>query len=196
MKYLKLFESHQIEAEVAKICHRYNITDWELNSDGLVDVDCDIDLSKKGLTELPLKFGEVTGFFNCDKNKLNTLEGSPHTVGSYFSCDENQLNSLEFAPKSVGDFYCRDNNIRSFEGLVNINQLYCFGNPVFEIWRIIDHNQCDTRISVKWDSEKMDFFNDLDIIRGEEIVLDRLNFFLSEIGLNPVETVKGYKIID
>jgi hypothetical protein len=39
MKYLKLFENHQTESEVAEICKEYVIKNWTLNSDGLVDVD-------------------------------------------------------------------------------------------------------------------------------------------------------------
>jgi hypothetical protein len=221
MRYLKLFENHQTEAEVAEICQRYGIENWTLNSDGLVDVDGNVDLSECMLTKLPLKFGHVTGyfycadnllttlegaphtvvnFFNCQSNQLTSLEGAPHTVGSGFQCENNNLTSLEFAPKSVGsNFWCRFNNIRSFEGLVNIGgDFYCADNPLEKIWNIINP------IDNKWDNDKMDFFNDLDIIRGEEIVLDRLNFFLSEIGLTErnlftftsVETVKGYKIID
>ena len=192
MKYLKLFENHQTETEVAKICKEYGIKNWTLNSDGLVDVDANVVLYNCDLTELPLKFGTVTDYFNCDNNKLTSLKGSPHTVGSFFSCEHNQLDSLEFAPKSIRGFIsCENNNIRSFDGLVSIgSNFYCINSPIEEIWRIINPG------TFKWDNEKMDFFNDLDIIRGEEIILDRLNFFLSEIGLNPVETVKGYKIID
>ena len=171
MKYLKLFENYQSESEVTKICEKYGITDWKLNPNGLVDVDGDIDLSMKGLTELPLKFGEVTGSFNCYKNRLTSLKGAPHTVRMLF-------------------FSCEKNNIRSFEGLVHISgNFYCTGNPVEEIWDIINPR------TDKWDNEKMDFFNDLDIIRGEEIAIERLNFFLEEIGLDTVESVKGYKNI-
>jgi hypothetical protein len=214
MRYLKLFEGYQSESEVAEICKEYGIENWTLNSDGLVDVDGNVDLSECMLTKLPLKFGHVTGyfycadnllttlegaphtvgnFFNCQSNQLTSLEGAPHTVGSGFQCENNNLTSLEFAPKSVGsNFWCKFNNIRSFDGLVNIGgDFYCADNPLSNIWRLIINFGNE-----KWDSEKMEFFNDLDIIRGEEIILDRLNFFLSEISLNPVETVKGYKIID
>ena len=41
----------------------------------------------------------------------------------------------------------------------------------------------------------MEFFNDLDIIRGDEIAIERFNFFLEEIGRPSVESVKGYKNI-
>ena len=199
MKYLKLFENHQTESEVAKICEQYRIVNWTLNSDGLVDVDGHVNLNGKvlytigrySLEKLPLKFGTVTGYFLCNNNKLTTLEGAPHTVGNSFGCDGNKLTSLEFAPKSVGEhFWCNYNNIRSFEGLVNIvGNFYSSDNPVWEICEIINP------IDNKWDNEKMEFFNDLDIIRGEEIAIDRFNFFLEEMGLPTVESVKGYKNI-
>jgi hypothetical protein len=41
----------------------------------------------------------------------------------------------------------------------------------------------------------MEFFNDLEIIRGEEIAIERLNFFLEEMNLPTVESVEGYKNI-
>ena len=213
MKYLKLFEGYnQFESEIAEICKEYNIKSWTLNSDGLVDVDGHVYLYGKNLKKLPLKFGTVTGYFDCTNNKLISLEGSPHTVGDFFKCNGNQLTSLKGAPHTIGsgfncednkltslegapfsvvnNFWCANNNIRSFEGLINIGWcFYCSDNPVKEIWDII--NPSDN----KWDSEKMDFFNDLDIIRGEEIAIERLNFFLEEIGKEPVESVEGYKNI-
>ena len=237
MKYLKLFEGYQTESEVAEICKKYGIKNWTLNSDGLVDVDGSVYLSYNVLTKIPLKFGEVTGDFkcdsnrltslegaphtvshffcnnnildslefapksvggnfNCDKNQLTSLEGAPHTVDGFFSCDDNQLTSLEFAPKSVaGDFWCLNNNIRSFEGLVNIKGNFeCDVNPLIEIWKIISPDTTDELVD-EWDNEKMEFFNELDIIRGEEIAIERFNFFLEEIGLPTVEEVRGYKNI-
>ena len=201
MKYLKLFESHQSETEVAKICKKYRIKNWTLNKDGLVDVDGHVNLylgtkSIEDEVQLPLKFREVTRSFYCNRNKLTTLEGAPNTVGGHFNCSLNQLTSLEFAPKKVRNYFdCRDNNIRSFEGLVNIGgDFYCHGNPVFEIWRIITDTSLEFENN-KWDNEKMEFFNDLDIIRGDEIAIERLNFFLEEIGKEPVEKVRGYKNI-
>jgi hypothetical protein len=195
MRYLRLFEGYQSESEVAKICKEYGINNWTLNSDGLVDVDDDVNLygmiDRKSLTKLPLKFGQVTGYFSINNNELTSLEGAPHSVGGFFSCEHNRITSLEFAPKLLSNnFRCSYNKIRSFEGLINIgNSFYCTGNPLKEIWDIINP------IDNKWDNEKMDFFNDLDIIRGEEIAIDRFNFFLEEIGREPVEEVEGYKNI-
>ncbi len=193
MRYLKLFEGYNhFESEIADICKEYNIDNFFINPDGLVDVDGDVNLDYKKLNKyIPLKFQNVTGDFNVDDNRLISLEGSPNMVGGDFRCNDNLLNDLEGAPHTVdGDFWCENNDIRSFEGLVNIKgDFYCLHNPVWEIWYIINPR------TNKWDSEKMEFFNDLDIIRGEEIAIERLNFFLEEMGLPTVESVKGYKNI-
>ena len=189
MKYLKLFENYQSESEVAEICEKFRIKNWSL-VDGLVNVDGDVSLTLSKITNIPLKFGTVTGNFFCSSNYLSSLEGCPNRVGGEFDCKFNEITSLEGCPKSVGgDFYCYDNNIREFTGIKYIGgDLICYNNPIGNIWKIISSNR-------EWDNEKMEFFNDLEIIRGEEIAIERLNFFLEEMGLPTVESVKGYKNI-
>ena len=54
MKHIKLFESFN---DIDSICKKYNITNYTINSDGSIDVDGDVNLSNRGLTKLPLKFG-------------------------------------------------------------------------------------------------------------------------------------------
>ena len=117
MKYLKMFEGYQSESEVEEICKQYGIQNWSLEG-GLVNVQGNVDLYNKGLTHIPLKFGVVTGSFECSVNKLTSLEGCPLRVGGNFSCYNNKLTSLEGCPKYVGDdFYCGLNNIREFTGI-------------------------------------------------------------------------------
>jgi hypothetical protein len=192
MKHIKLFEGYQSESEVQEICKKYSIKNWSINSDGLVDVNGNVNLNNQGLTEIPLKFGKVTGDFYCNDNNLTTLKGAPHRVGGRFDCDDNRLTSLEFCPSLVGGyFYCRHNNIREFTGLKYIGgDFYCTGNPIEKIWDIISPNY-------KWDEDLMEFFEDCSIIHddGQSVAIDRLNFFLEEIGLEPVEKVDGYNNI-
>ena len=78
----------------------------------------DLDLSRKGLTELPdLSEVVVKGNFYCSENKLTSLDGAPQTVGGDFNCSINQLTSLEGAPKEVGGgFSCFHNELTSLEG--------------------------------------------------------------------------------
>ena len=184
---MRVFENYQSESEVSEICKRYGIKNWSLEG-GLVNVNDDVYLSN-GLTHIPLKFGVVTGYFDCGWNKLTSLEGCPIRVGGYFSCDYNKLTSLVGCPKYVGgDFWCRENNIREFTGVKYIERrLRCDGNPIWNIWEIISPEG-------KWDEDQMVLFDDCSVIQddGEAVAIDRLNFFLEEIGLEPVEKVDGY----
>jgi len=114
MKYLKYFESKK---DIDSICNRYGIDDYTVNPDGTVDVDGNVNLYNKGLDEIPLKFGYVSGYFDCGNNKLTSLEGSPREVGGYFDCRYNQLTSLVSAPEEVGDsFHCWGNGLTSLMG--------------------------------------------------------------------------------
>jgi hypothetical protein len=64
------------------------------------------------LTELPLVFNRVNGYFRCSYNKLTTLEGCPKWISGNFSCSYNNLTSLEFGPDYVGsNFWCNDNKL-------------------------------------------------------------------------------------
>jgi hypothetical protein len=92
------------------ICKQYNIKNYTINDDGSIDVDGDVTLNNKGLTELPLTFNKVTGYFICSNNQLTSLKGSPRWVGSWFSCYNNQLTSLEFSPDYVGDDFISEIN--------------------------------------------------------------------------------------
>ena len=162
MKYLKLYENFE---DIDSICQKFGIKNYTINSDGSIDVDGNVDLIDKGLTKLPLKFRNVTGYFNCRINQLTSLEGGPQSTG-YFNCRNNQLTSLEYAPLSVGGgFDCDD-------------------NPVESIWNLfIDYSQVDML-------NDYDPVRD-----GQIIILDRLNEFLEQIGKQPVTSVKGYKCI-
>jgi hypothetical protein len=114
MKYLKYFESN---SDIDVICKKYGIKNYHINEDGTVDVDGDVDLFGDGLTKLPLKFGYVSGNFDCETNKLITLEGAPKEVGGYFDCHSNKLTSLEDAPKKVdGSFHCYNNRLTTLRG--------------------------------------------------------------------------------
>jgi hypothetical protein len=97
---------------ISLICEKYNITNYTINGEGSIDVVGDVDLYDKGLTELPLTFNKVTGWFDCSNNQLTTLKGCPRWVGRYFDCNINQLTSLEFSPDYIGGYFdCRYNEL-------------------------------------------------------------------------------------
>jgi hypothetical protein len=101
---------------ISLICNKYNITNYTINPDGSIDVNGSVDLSGFGLTQLPLRFNRVTGYFNCNYNKLTTLEGCPKWISGWFGCRGNNLTSLEFSPDYVGNYFsCNNNRLSSLE---------------------------------------------------------------------------------
>jgi hypothetical protein len=125
MKYLKYFESNK---SIDAICKKYGIKNYNINQDGTVDVNGNVNLSDCGLKELPLKFGYVSHSFYCINNELMFLQGSPREVGGDFGCGFNRLTSLQGGPKSVGgDFGCIHNQLKSLMGAPEIvyGSFYC-----------------------------------------------------------------------
>jgi hypothetical protein len=68
---------------------------------GMVDVDGSVEL-KSQLTKLPIRFGQVSGDFDCYLNSLTSLTGAPTSVGGDVAFNNNSLTSLTGAPTSVG----------------------------------------------------------------------------------------------
>ena len=135
LKHLKSF-NESIESDIDSICKKYKIKDYIINSDGYIDVDWDVDLSRKNLTKLPLKFNKVSGSFYCFSNQLTTLEGSPKEVGGSFYCFSNQLTTLEGCPKEIGgSFDCNNNKLTTLEvGPIKVGGYFiCHKNPLPDI---------------------------------------------------------------
>ena len=132
----------------------YEIVDDKYNVQGNVEIQY---LDKLNLTELPIKFGYVSGYFNCYfnqltslkgcpdkvdgnfncfKNKLISLEGCPKEVGGNFNCYSNKLKTLKYCPEKIGGvFNCSDNQLISLEGCpekVNGNFL-CYDNQLISL---------------------------------------------------------------
>jgi hypothetical protein len=131
---IKKFEQYNNEKIIHDLCREYVIENYTINEDGSIDVDGSVLISNNPhLKELPLRFNKVSGFFNCSRNSLTTLDGCPKEVGGYFSCGENQLTSLIGCPEVVGyGFDCWQNEIENLEGLssrINGN-LVCTNNRI------------------------------------------------------------------
>lgn len=91
---------------------------WEFDPEtGLVNIEGDFWCDYQDLTDFKgIRFGTVSGEFNCSDNTLTSLEGAPQRVGGDFYCVNNQLTSLEGAPKKVGgSFACHANLLTSLE---------------------------------------------------------------------------------
>ncbi len=98
--------------EIIDICTKYNIEDYTINPDGSIDVNEDVDISYMNLTELPIKFNNVNGFFNCSYNQLKNLNNIPNKINSWFDCSYNHITILNY-PDVYGQSYCHNNPLES-----------------------------------------------------------------------------------
>jgi len=102
---------------------------WELSPEGKVDVKGYVSMVGMNLTEIPVKFGAVSGFFHCENNKLTTLKNCPDSIGgNYFRFDGNQLSNY-FKNLKDEDFplWCRldwYNVLSEYPFLFNIGLKY------------------------------------------------------------------------
>ena len=213
------------KTDIHSICSEYGINDYTINPDGSIDVDGSVILSyvfERGETKIPLKFAKVIGDFECDRNQLTTLKGSPKSVGGNFECSGNKLTSLEYCPESVGgNFDCHSNQLTSLEGLPEIgghincrrNQItdfrgvseffeglfYCEGNPIEEIYKLFLQKEYFK------DSKCIKWINEFDVIQGNKVIMDRLEEVFHQLGMDIPQSVvniglknltfKNYEII-
>jgi hypothetical protein len=204
MKHIKLFESFE---DIDSICKKYNIKNYTINPDGSVDVDGDVSLSNYRFVKLPLKFGRVSGYFDCSLNKLSTLEGSPREVDGDFLCYNNQLTTLEGAPREVGgNFYCQANRLTTLEGspervrgdfFCRSNQLTTLKGTPSYIGSYFDFRFNPVHNIYILFKDKKNFMESLDwdYIRGNKIVKSRFIDACEEAEIEVPESIKGYEYI-
>ncbi len=141
IKSFKSFNESKSESEIKQLCDQYGILNYTIK-DGLVNVDGDVDLSDENLTKLLVKFGQVTGNFNCNENYLTDLKGSPKKVNGYFHCDNNKLTDLTGSPREVGGYFsCYDNELlTSLKGAPELieGKFHCKNTPVHSIFQSDD----------------------------------------------------------
>jgi len=134
MKHLRKYKIFESNTEIDKICRKYNIINYTINSDNSVDVDYDVWLYDKELTLIPLNFNIVNGYFECGDNYLTSLKGCPVRVGNGFYCYNNQLTSLQYSPQYVesGNFSCHGNKIESLQYCTELirSNFYCYDNKL------------------------------------------------------------------
>jgi hypothetical protein len=118
MKYLKRFNEEVDNKSIKDWCKKLKIENCEIDDNGFVDVNGDVDIASKKIIKIPVKFGIVTGVFDCEFSSLISLEGSPREVGSDFYCNSNsKLASLKGGAVNVGgNFDCGFNDLTSLEG--------------------------------------------------------------------------------
>lgn len=130
----------------------------------------------------------------CGHNLLTTLEGGPDVIHNTLKCNHNKLTTLDGIPSKLVHLDCSSNQIYKIEGLKEISDLFIKYNPFQVMWNIIGP-------VVSKDYTLLELFNEYDIIRDPGydgvdstkrvqrpvIILDRLNSFLDDIGLETID---------
>jgi len=123
MKHIKtyrLFESNVTseltEEQIDFLNMGFRGNPWSME-DGFINSGYSFDVSGNNLKDfMGLKFGKVS-YFNCSKNLLESLEGSPRKVSHSFDCSYNKLETLEGSPDFIGgNFDCSNNNLLTLQG--------------------------------------------------------------------------------
>src|SRR5574344_693371 len=171
MKILKKFKQYFGNTEIDKICKKYKIKNYTINSDNSVDVDDNVKLRDKKLKSIPLNFNIVNGNFDCGNNQLTSLQYSPQymesgnfscgrnkieslqycteLIRSDFYCYNNKLTSLEYHPTVYGEFHCQYNQINTFENFYYYKEdVYFDGNPIWDIYELFNDMKL---IELTWD---------------------------------------------
>ena len=118
---------------------KYEIINYTINEDLSVDVDGNVWLYEKNLTEIPVKFNIIKGHFNCNYNQLTSTNFFPKEICSSFNCYNNNLKNLNDFPKIVTGSLSFDKNpkLKNINGLWSCdfrgNKIHCDGKWKEEI---------------------------------------------------------------
>lgn len=101
------------QTEIEAWLKEYGITDYTILKNLRVNVKGDVNLINKNLNFIPVRFNQVSGYFDCSCNQLTSLKFAPKKVGGDFYCHHNQLKTLEFCPKETGVFSATHNELNT-----------------------------------------------------------------------------------
>ena len=118
--------------EIHRICKEYGIKNYTINPDGSIDVDGNVELGALNLNKIPLKFNNVSGYFNISSNNITSLEGFPKEVGDSVHCSYNKISTFEYFPNKINkNIYMYENPLESLEGFYgDYNMLHCDNKDV------------------------------------------------------------------
>lgn len=118
---IKIFEKFGEYQAIKRWLDNMAIENYIINDDLTVDVNSNLDIRDEGLSEIPVQFGRIGGYFKCKRNSLTSLKGCPKYIKNGFYCDDNLLTSLEYFPGYVGGtISMRNNKLTSLKGCPKI----------------------------------------------------------------------------
>jgi hypothetical protein len=102
---------------------------WILNENGEVDVYGNVSIPNRFIRdEIPVKFGRVTGWFDCTHNNLTTLKNIPNFIGGSFYCLFNNLTDYFKNIKEEDFLYWGklswEDALNEYPFLINISKKY------------------------------------------------------------------------
>lgn len=142
------------------------------------EVNGDFNFEYNSIKSLEFSPEVIPGLYSCIGNGVESLKYSPKKIGGDFLADYNNINSLKEGPEVVeGNFHCSGEYITSLEGIPNVQyRIDLRGNPVNSVVKnFINNNNKNDLIQE---------FNEYHIIRGNKIILNRLNTFIDDYGLS------------
>lgn len=92
------------------------IEGYTINEDLTVDVNRDVNISNKNLTEIPIKFNVINGNFDCSKNMLSTMKNFPCKINGSLYANQNLLENCKGCPLVSEDLFIYDNKITNLKG--------------------------------------------------------------------------------
>lgn len=123
-----------------------------IRDDLTVDVESSVDIAYQDLSHIPVKFGVVSGNFDCSGNHLANLAGSPRQCKGFW-CNGNQLISLDGAPDKCVDMACGGNRLTSLNKIpAGCYLISCEANPdLHDVSKVPDGSElfCDRDIIAK-----------------------------------------------
>lgn len=169
MRYLKphpIFESENNNSqfpstreEVEKLCKKYNLRFYTINDDLSVDVEDNVELSRKYLDYIPLNFNYVKYTFFCDLNDLSSFKGCPKEIGGDLRITSNDIDNLDYFPRKIdGNIHIYFNPIyyvvRTFINEKNRNELI----EEFQHYRVIETSKTKNNLIRNVYKDRLEMF--------------------------------------
>lgn len=170
----------------------HNIYNYTINDNLTVDVNGNVSLEYKTLTEIPVKFNIVNGYFDCSHNLLTSLKNSPKKVNAFY-CYNNQLTSLKYLPEIITNTLTINNNqITSLKYIPdNIQYIFCLNNPINTLKYIPVNNMINNTIYNTYDKFRKNIPGEYTYFSWNQKELD--NYWEKEIK-NEISVFKNLEI--
>jgi hypothetical protein len=93
--------------QVEEYCTKLWGNSFEVDDEGFVTVEDNLNFENYYGKKLPVKFREVTGGIYCQKSNLATMENFPQKVGHLLNIEGTKITSLKSCPEYVKhNFFC------------------------------------------------------------------------------------------